>query len=310
MAELKTNLDNAALAMEFKEDLKIKNRSPMTIDTYYRNVSQFLIWMQKTLLKPVNAVAREDIIAYNLFAKQRNLSPNSVHRYMHSVKAFFKWLEEKNYILLNPFENFIIPRIPPGLPVTLTEKEAERLLSQPNTSLPLGIRDRAILELLYSTGVRLNELRNLTIFDIDTSAGFCRVIQGKGRKDRFVPLTKTACFWLKEYLTKVRSKFTKNRGQEDALFVSYAGNRLSKETALHMVRDYAKAAGILKRVTVHTLRHTLATHLLDNDADILQIQKLLGHAHATTTQRYTKVNPKKIKKEHAEHHPREQISHG
>jgi integrase/recombinase XerD len=308
--ELKTDLDSSQLVMEFKQDLKIKNRSPKTIDTYCRNVTQFLIWLRKTIDKPANAVTREDIIAYNLFTKQRNLAPNSVHRYMHSVKAFFTWLEEKNYVLLNPCDNMIIPRVPPSLPVVLTEKEIEKLLAQPNTSLPIGIRDRALLELLYATGIRLNELYNLNLFDIDTAAGFLRVTKGKGMKDRFVPLTKQACYWLKEYLTNVRSKLTKNKAQENSLFVGYCGNRLNKLIILRLVAGYAKTAGINKPVRVHTLRHTLATHLLENDADIFQIQKLLGHSHVSTTQRYTKVSPKRVKQEHSEHHPRENTTDG
>ena len=307
MRELKKDPGNAVLVVEYREDLKIKNYSKQTIDCYFRNAVAFLIWVEKTLDKPVKEITRQDVINYNLCTKQKGASDNTVHRYMQSVKRFFDWLEQSDYILVSPCYNMIIPRIPPRIPVVLTVKEAEKLINEPNTSTRWGIRDKAMLEVMYSTGVRLMELVNLTIFDIDLQTGFLRVNQGKGRKDRFVPLTKPACYWLKEYINKVRPRFTKNKPKEQSLFVGQSGKRINKQVVLHLVKKYASLARINKRVTVHTLRHTIATHLLDNNVDIVKIQQLLGHTKLSITQRYTKVSPKEIKQAHTKHHPREKM---
>lgn len=294
------------LIIEFKEYLKIKHYSGKSIDSYFRCLIKFLLWMEETLNKRITEVTKEDIIKYNLVLNSKGYKPNSVQRHMHSVRRFFIWLEEKFYILINPCETLTIPKPQQPIPIVLTPKEITKIINQPNTSTFTGIRDRAMLEVLYSTGIRLGELHNLTIFDIDTSSGFLRVNKGKFSKDRFTPLTKAACYWLKQYIHQVRPKFTKNKPKENALFVGQMGKRIHILIVERLIRQYARQAKIKKRVTVHTFRHSIATHLLDNDTDIVTVQQLLGHQQLTTTQRYTKVQPKQIKQMHEKYHPREQ----
>ena len=306
MKNLKPDPGSVVLLVQFKEHLKLKNYSKATIQNYWQGIFNFLLWMEKTLDKEVKDMLRPDILSYHAYLKGKGLRENTIERYLNSVRGFFNWLETAGYILLSPCDNMVIPRTKQSLPLVLTEREIKRMIDAPNVSTLAGIRDRAIFETLYATGLRSGELIKLTIFDIDTTSGFVRVNQGKGGKDRFAPLTKAACYWLKEYITKVRPKFTKNRPREDHLFVGSAwGRKMHKNILAALIVDYAKKAGINKHVVAHTFRHSFATHLLDNDVDIFKIQQLLGHSHATTTQRYAQVSPKQIKKEHAEHHPRE-----
>lgn len=301
----KTDPGNVVLVIEFKEYLKIKNYSEASIKTYWHNIINFLIWTEEVLDKRVKEITKDHIAQYHKHLTDKNYSPSSVQRNMYSLKRFFAWLEEKTYILINPMEDMVMGRVKQSIPVVLTEKEINKILDQPNTSRMYGIRDKAILEVFYSTGIRLSELINLTIFDIDTQAGFLRVNKGKFSKDRFTPLTKAAIWWLKEYINKVRKRLTKKYPKQQTLFLSIQGNKMTPGTISALIRNYTKQAGIKKKVTAHTFRHTFATHLLENGADIFKVQKLLGHVWASTTQRYTKVHPKRIKDQHKTYHPRE-----
>lgn len=315
-------VEKQELLLKFKEYLKIKSYSARTIASYEYCLKRFFAYLGNKSLKELT---RDDILDYQLYLKQsrktcperplrvpsgqapgvEGYNPRTIERHMHSVKGFYRYLEKTFYILVNPCDSLILRKIPTRIPVVLTENEVKRILNQPNTSTLIGIRDRAILESLYSTGIRIGELYNLTIFDIDLSSGFLRVNKGKYSKDRFTPLTKAACVCLKQYIEKVRPRFTKNRLKEQALFVRSKGQRLHREGIAYRIRFYARAAGIKKKVTCHTFRHTCATHLLENEVDIFKIQKLLGHAYASTTQLYTKVTPKEIKEAHSRYHPRE-----
>lgn len=297
-------MEKEELLLKFKEHLKIKHYSPRSIASYLYCLNKFFHYLNEKG-KSLKEFTKEDILSYSSHLKGKGYSERSVERALYSIKGFFKYLEETLYILLNPTDTLILRKVPQRLPVVLTEREVKRVLNQPNTSTPVGIRDRAILEVLYSTGIRLNELHNLTIFDIDTSSGFLRINKGKFSKDRFTPLTKIACFYLKEYITKVRPRFTKKRLQERTLFVGQKGRGINKVIIQRLIKDYAKKAKIKKKVTTHTFRHTVATHLLQNDVDIFKIQKLLGHSRPSITQTYTQLNPKKIKETHKKCHPRE-----
>ncbi len=277
----------------------------MTLTSYRHCLFCFLEYIEKKG-KRIKELTREDILDYISYLKQKGLTPNSLSVYMHRVKGFFKHLEADCYILINPTDDLVIKRVPPKNPVVLSEKEMKKLIDQPNTSTRLGIRDRAMFEVLYSTGIRLKELNNLTIFDIDTSNGFLRVNKGKFSKDRFSPLSRAACYWLNQYIKHVRPRLTKNNPRENALFVGYCSHKkLNPLIIERKVKDFAKLAGIKKRVTPHTFRHTFATHMLENGADIVKIQNLLGHRHLSVTQRYTTVTVKGVKQEHTKHHPRE-----
>lgn len=297
-------MENQELLLKFKEHLKVKHYSTKSIASYQYCLNKFFSYLTKKE-RSLKELRKEDILEYGAELKGKGYSARTIERALHSIKGFFKYLEATFYILVNPTEKLLLRRIPPGLPVVLTENETKRILNQPNTSTLAGIRDRTMLEVLYSTGIRLNELHNLTIFDIDTSSGFLRVTKGKLSKDRFVPLTRVACYYLKEYLNKVRPRFTKNKPKENALFVGQKGRRINQAIIQRLIKDYAKKARLKKRVTAHTFRHTFATHLLQNDVDIFKIQKLLGHTRPSITQLYTRIMPKQIKEAHKRHHPRE-----
>lgn len=306
-------MENKELLSKFREELKIKNYSVKSIDSYESCLKRFFNYLGDSCFsrpagveeKSLKELTREDILNYQLYLKRNKYSLHTIERHIHSVKGFYRYLEKIFYILVNPCDTLILKKIPARIPVVLSENEVKRIINQPNTSTLIGIRDRAILETLYSTGVRIGELYNLTIFDIDLSSGFLRVNKGKYSKDRFVPLTKAACVYLKEYINKVRPRHTRNRIKESVLFVGEKGRRIHQIMIERLIKRYAKEAGIKKRVTTHTFRHTCAAHLLENEVDIFKIQKLLGHSRVSTTQIYTRVNPKQIKQAHKRCHPRE-----
>mgnify|MGYP001053255403 CR=1 FL=1 len=222
------------------------------------------------------------------------------------MKRLFEFLVSTHTLLLNPCEG--IRETPRGFRVpqpVLTQEEMKKLLLSPNLSLRVGIRDRAILELLYATGIRVGEMERLTIHDVDLLSGVIHVRRGKGGRARVLPLGKVASRWLKEYLEKIRPFYNRHYPQERALFLTQTGRALRQDILRPLVRGYAKKAGIKKKVSPHTLRHTCATHLLHEGADIVSLQRLLGHRHIDSTVLYTRVMPVEVKKTHQETHPRE-----
>ncbi|MBI4713456.1 MAG: tyrosine-type recombinase/integrase, partial [Planctomycetes bacterium] len=194
----------------------------------------------------------------------------------------------------------------------LTRDEVDKLLALPDINASAGIRDRALLETLYSTGIRLQECTNLEVSDVDYDGGYLRVNQGKGNKDRIVPLGKIACYWLKEYIRRVRPEFLKHNKKDpehNALWVShYLGKPLSSQIIAKLVRSYGRKAGINKKVTVHTWRRTLATHLLQAGVNLVYIQEILGHEDMRSLDRYIKVTAIEVKQTHQRTHPRERIA--
>jgi len=306
MESLKSDPGTAVLLMKFKEHLKMKNYASSHVQGYHHCTIRFILWAESTLKKRIQAVTSEDILQYEAYLKQKNYKANTLESYLNRVRGFFQWLEDELYILVNPCERMMIPKSEQPLPVVLTEKEIKKIIDQPNVSTRWGIRDRTMLEVFYSTGIRRGELHTLSIFDIDTQSGFLRVNQGKGRKDRVTPLTRAACYWLNQYIKYVRPYFTRNNPKETALFVGRWGRRINRLIVSRLIKHYAQAAGIKKNVSTHTLRHTFAKHMLDHSGDIFTVQKLLGHSCVDTTQRYTQVDAKQIKQTHEQLHPREQ----
>jgi integrase/recombinase XerD len=221
------------------------------------------------------------------------------------VRALFRYLVEENYLLSNPARNLRFVRRPKILPRSfLTKEEMGKLLKAPDTSTALGYRDRTMLELMYSTGLRRSEVTNLLIADVDTKDGFLRVNLGKGRKDRVVPLGKIACRYVENYVKAVRPMFVRETSYPQ-LFLSVTGKPFTNFVVGHVVKMYAKKAGLEKRVTPHTLRHTCATLMMKNKAHVRYIQELLGHVLLESTQVYTQVTITDLKEEHRRYHPRE-----
>jgi integrase/recombinase XerD len=286
-----------ALLAEFIAYLKALHRDPTTIAAYGREVGQFLQRLTEKNILDVRGVRRADLEAYQADLMTRGrYATNTVHVKMRSVRRFYDWLEKTGKILMNPTAGFRLPKLQDRLPRdVLTAVEVRRLLDAPDTSHRKGVRDKAMLEVFYSTGIRVGELCGLTIYDADLNNGFLRVNQGKGGKDRIVPLGHTAARYVKEYLRHVRGHFTRKKRDERALFVGRRGVGFTPSGIEDLVRQYAKTAKIEKRVTPHTLRHTCATHMLTSGADIVHVQRLLGHEDINTTQIYVRVARRDVK---------------
>ena len=298
------------LHFNFTEHLKVKNYSSQTIRPYSSQLRGFLDHLSQIGITDVRSVTKEILLDYQATITEekisRGLGFSFVASRIRAVKRFFEYLEHSGHILINPAEHIKEPQKESRLPkVVLTEEEAHRILGQPNLSTAIGIRDRAVLEVFYSTGIRLEEMMNLTIFDCDLQGGLLRVNNGKGSKDRVVPLGKHAVRFLKEYITQVRPSHTVMNKQLKTLFVNQWGAPLSKQIIDILVRNYVKRARIAKHVTPHTFRHTFATELVRNGADIVSVSKMMGHSDVRITQVYIRVAGIEVKNTHSESHPRE-----
>lgn len=300
------------LLFAFREHLRVKSYSPASIATYTDYLRGFFAYLAEIGVKDAKRVTRDHLEAYRLRLAEhrvhgdRGYSVSTLCLKVRAVRRLFEYLEAMNRILVNPAETFKEPKKETRLPrVVLTAKETRRVLDAPDLSLEIGIRDRAMMEVFYSTGIRLEELLRLSIFDCDLQGGLLRVNNGKGAKDRVVPLGRHAVKFLQTYLAKVRPSYAMGNRAERCLFVGRLGAPLSQQAVQKMVRNYARAAGIRKKVTPHTFRHTFATELVRNGADITAVQRMLGHADLSTTQLYTHVAGVEVKKTHRLSHPRE-----
>ena len=302
------------LHASFTEHLKVKNYSPQSVAAYSGHLRLFLGHLTEKGVTDVRAVTRDVLkdylqqIAALPGLKGKSYAVGTLSIKTRAVKRFFEYLEDSGTILVNPAEHIKEPRKETRLPrVVLSEEEVGKILDQPNLSTLVGIRDRAVLEVFYSTGIRLEELTTLTIFDCDLQGGLLRV-KGKFSKDRVVPLGKHAVRFLKEYITSVRPQHTKSNKELRTLFVNQWGAALSKQVVELMVRRYAKGAKINKQVTPHVFRHTFATELVRNGADIKAVQEMLGHADLKSTHVYIRVAGIEVKETHSQSHPRERDS--
>jgi len=245
---------------------------------------------------------RNTILGYlnNLQTKGRAVS--TISRNLAAIKSFYQYLVRERYLEKDPAAHLESPKLEKKLPKILTIGEVEELLRQPNTFLPTGHRDKAMLELLYATGIRVSELISLNISDINLDMGYIKCY-GKGAKERIVPLGSIAAKCVQEYITKGRPKLVRTY-EEPALFVNHHGNRLTRQGFWKIIKKYAQEASINKEITPHTLRHSFATHLLENGADLRSVQEMLGHADISTTQIYTHVTKNRLKEVYDKAHPR------
>lgn len=295
---------------EFLEQMNAQGYSSGTVLSTRFYLEKFLDYLQERGINNIQTVSPRTISQYNHHlvniyrkASGEKLHSSSIHHSMNAIKKYFSFLVKRGHILFAPTGNITLPRQPRAIPKNIpTELEVEKLLNRPDTDSKSGLRDRAILELFYSTGIRRQELINLNLYDLDTQSGTLRVSKGKGGKDRTVPVGKEACYWVKCYLREFRSKWLKSR--EQALFLNASGQRVSSSLLNLILRTYGRERGE-KRVTCHSLRHACATHMLRGGADIRMIQKLLGHKRLETTEIYTRVTPVDLKKTLKKYHPRE-----
>jgi len=264
----------------FIEHLKALNRTSSTIKTYNELVKHFL----KSLTVDVKMVTADMINDYILVKSNK---PNTVSVKVRAIKRFFEFLESANIIFINPAEYIkepLVPYIQPKEVFTLIE--LAKILKQPDLDTKKGMRDRAVLELLYSTGIRLNELCSLTVYDADFCGKMLRIRQHGRRKSRVLPVSDQALFYLKEYINKSRPHYTRNNKSIRQFFTDVSGNPISKDAVAGIIRNYAKAAKIKKRINANTFRYAFTKELVKNKADITAIQKMLGHIDLKATMRY------------------------
>lgn len=273
-----------------------------------RAITRFIAWCDERGLTQPQEITRAVLERYqrHLWLHRKTdgspLSLSTQETLLNPLRAFCKWLARENHILYNPASELVLPRSPRQLPkALLSVAEVEHVLNQPDVTELTGLRDRAILETLYSTGMRRLELANLGVFDVDLARGTVMIRQGKGRKDRLIPIGARAGTWIQRYLDEVRPQLLA-RGDERALFVTDYGEPFERNRLSDLVKKYMRHAGIAHG-SCHALRHACATHMLENGADIRFIQALLGHAELSTTQIYTQVSIGKLKEIHAATHP-------
>jgi integrase/recombinase XerD len=273
-----------------------------TLEAYSRDLAEFIEWVDETLGRPVREVRDEDLRFYFLGKSQAGMSARSVRRKTSSLRGLFRYLQKEGYMAEDPTELIEVPRLGTPLPKDLTLDEVDRLLAQPDPAAPLGVRNQAMLELLYATGLRVSELLALRLQDLNLEVGYV-VAYGKGKKERLVPVGEMALEKLKEYLSRVRPALDKT-SRARHVFLNRSGKGLSRQGFWKLLNRYALQAGIKSPVTPHVLRHSFATHLLERGADLRSVQLMLGHASISTTQIYTHLNKEKLKQIYQRHHPR------
>ena len=278
-----------------------KGLSKNTIESYASDLNQLSKWLSSKD-KTMKACTEIDI---NMFLaekiKKGNLS-TSINRSLSSIKSFFNWLTYNSIIKINPSELIESPKIGRKLPINISEEDVEKILSAPDLSSPYGIRDKAMLELLYATGLRISELINLKFNEIDFKRGIVK-IAGKGGKERIVPVGETALSWLTDYIDNIRQDLVAEN-ENVYLFLSNRGKQLSRKSCWSIINNYSKISLDSKTISPHSLRHAFATHLLNHGADLRSVQMLLGHSSLSTTQIYTHVAKERLIKFHAKFHPR------
>ena len=290
--------------MEFKLQLKARGYAEATVESYRKGLSYFQDYLKEQKIGEAKEIGRQTILDYQSKVMAQLIATESKALKIRPVKRLFEWLVETHQLLINPTEGLVETcRKYRKIGIVLNLEEVQSLLAQPNLSLAMQIRDRAILEVFYATAIRLNELLNLEVYNVDLKDQVLYIRKGKGHRQRVVPLGKSASLYLNEYLTKVRPLAAKKNPRERRLFLCQNGDPLTRGAINLKLRLYRHKAGIQKPVSPHTFRRSCATHMLQQGADIRYIQALLGHQSLKTTQAYTKIMPKEIKETHNKTHP-------
>lgn len=274
--------------------------SKNTLESYRLDLTTFALWLAKQS-KQLVTVDQADIQQY-LAVKFPLSKPRSIGRLIASMRRFYRYLLRENKISKDPTLQIESPKLPRSLPKSLNEEEVVALLNAPNIAEPAGLRDRAMLELLYACGLRVSELVGVKATEVSINEGVVRVT-GKGSKTRLVPMGEEAADWLSRYIKEARSAILQKR-LCDALFVTNRGEAMTRQAFWYLIKRYALIAGITKHMSPHVLRHAFATHLLNHGADLRVVQMLLGHSDISTTQIYTHVARERLKQLHSMHHPR------
>jgi integrase/recombinase XerD len=279
-----------------------KGLSLNTVSAYQRDLAKFNAFAQKQKLA-LNGVNRDNLVDFLAGLYRENLESRTVARHLVTLRNFFRFAQVQELIITDPSLNLESPKIRRTLPGYLRLEEVERLLAQPDAKTAAGLRDRAMLEVLYSTGLRVSELIGLRVTDLDAKVGCIRCI-GKGDKERIVPAGRKALGIVEKYLREARPRLLAKGVASHALFVNRRGNSLSRVGVWKILSAYGRRAGLRVALTPHMLRHSFATHLLERGADLRSVQLMLGHADISTTQIYTHVVEERLKQIYKAHHPR------
>jgi integrase/recombinase XerD len=279
-----------------------KGLSPNTLEGYSRDLNRYLRFLEAKGETDLSRTQTEDLYAYLMDLKQNRFSPRTQARHLSALKSFYRFLQEEGIRPDNPARPLRGPKPLRSLPKTLSEKEVDLLIGRPRTDSPTGLRDAALLEVLYATGLRVSELTGLTLDQLDLETPLIRTL-GKGSKERLVPLGRSAYQALKAYLEKGRPALIKNP-MVPWVFLNRLGGRLTRQGFWKILKSYGARCGLSLKVSPHTLRHTFATHLLEGGADLRSIQTLLGHADISTTQIYTLVTREHLREVYRRFHPR------
>jgi integrase/recombinase XerD len=279
-----------------------KGLSKNTLVSYKRDLLPFLKFLENSEIKVLRDVNRQHIMTYLLGLKEEGKATSTISRCMASIRAFFQYLLRDSKIQSDPTVHLETPRVERRLPKVLSISEVDLLLQAPQVSTAFGQRDSAMLELLYATGIRVSEMVSLNLDDVHLQMGFIKCM-GKGSKERIIPLGGVAIKAVEQYLQFGRGPLSKKK-RTTALFLNHHGNAISRQGFWKIIKKYTKEAGIQKEITPHTLRHSFATHLLENGADLRSVQEMLGHADISTTQIYTHVTKTRLRDVYAKSHPR------
>jgi integrase/recombinase XerD len=279
-----------------------KGLSRNTIEAYSHGLNRFIDHLRRKGIEEVRGISKLDIREFLLFLKKKGLSGKTLARNLVSIRVFLRFLTDEGILDANPSEELESPKIARTLPEILSLEEVEKLLIQPDPTIPRGIRDRAMLEMLYATGMRVSELIRLQISHVHLEAGYA-LLFGKGSKERIVPIGTEAMTWVQRYMGDPRERLLKE-GESPYLFVNRSGKAMSRQQFWKIIKAYGRKAGIHKRINPHLLRHSFASHLLERGADLRSVQLMLGHIDISTTQVYTHVTGERLKKIHQRYHPR------
>jgi len=279
-----------------------KGLSKNTIEAYSHGLSRFLNHLREKGVQEIQEVGKFHIRGFLLALRKKNLSTKTIVRNLVGIRTFFRFLVQEGILETNPVEDLESPKVAKTLPEILTLKEIEQILEQPNLQTPLGMRDRAILEMLYATGMRVSELTHLPTHQVNLEGGYV-LLYGKGSKERVVPLGSEAIKWVTLYLKESCGILAKGK-ESPFLFINRSGKGMSRQGLWKNLNNYARRAGLRKRITPHLLRHSFASHLLERGADLRSIQMMLGHVDISSTQIYTHVTGERLKKIHQRYHPR------
>lgn len=279
----------------------IRHKSLNTVESYKRDVTQYISYLDGTGVTDISSTTKTTVLSYLLYLQKEGRASSTVSRTLASLRSYYLFMMQNGVVKSNPTSNLEAPHVEKKIPKILSGEEVELLLEQPKNCDNKGIRDKAMLELLYATGIRVSELINLDVSDVNVPMSFIRCKGGK--KERIIPMGHQAKDALENYINNVRKYMVKDEN-ETALFVNCGGARLSRQGFWKLIKYYQHIAGIETDITPHTLRHSFAAHLLENGADLHSIQEMMGHADISSTQVYSRMMNSKIKDVYAKAHPR------